>query len=69
MVKENHVSAVSARRELVDAGYLLAFSPPGTPERWQQPLRRGPRPNGSVYTVARLNRENSTVWEIVEYPQ
>lgn len=68
MVKENHVSAVSARRELVDAGYVLAFSPPGTPEKWQQPLRKGLRLNSSVFTVARLNRENSTVWEIVEYP-
>ncbi len=69
MVKENHFSAVSARRELVDTGYVLAFSPPGTPERWQQPLRRGLRLNGSVYTVARLERLKSTVWEIVKYPR
>ena len=69
MVKTKHGSAVSARRELVDSGYVLAFSPPGTPERWQQPNRKGTCLNGSAYTVARLNHADSTVWEIVEYPQ
>lgn len=69
MVKANHGSAVSARRELLDSGYVLAFSPPGTPERWQQLNRKGISLNGSVYTVARLDHENSTVWEIAEYPQ
>ncbi len=69
MVKENHGSAILARRELVDAGYVLAFSPPGTPERWQQPPRKGSQLNGSAYTVARLESQESTSWEIVEYPQ
>ncbi len=69
MVKANHDSAVSARRELLDAGYMLAFSPPGTPERWQLPNRKGARLNGSIYAVARLDRGNSTVWEITDYPQ
>ncbi len=69
MVKTNHGSAVSARRELLDSGYVLAFSSPGRPERWQQPNRKGICLNGSVYTVARLDWENSTVWEIVSYPQ
>ena len=68
MVKTNHGTAVSARRELSDAGYVLAFSPPGTPERWQQPPRKGSQLNGSEYTVARLDLANSTVWEIVAYP-
>ncbi len=69
MVKENHGSAVLARRELLDDGYVLAFSPPGTPERWQQPNRKGSRLNGSAYTVVRLNHASPTVWEIVAYPQ
>ena len=69
MVKENHGTAVSARRELSDAGFLLAFSSPGTPEKWQQPHRKGTCLNGSVYTVARLDLANSTVWEILDYPR
>ena len=69
MVKTNHGSAVSARRELLDSGYVLAFSPPATPEKWQQPNRKGSRLNGSTYTVARLDRADSTVWQIVSYPQ
>ncbi len=69
MVKTNHGSAVSARRELLESGFVLAFSPPGTPERWQQPNRKGSQLNGVAYAVARLDRENSTVWEIVGYPQ
>ncbi len=69
MVKANHGSVVSARRELVDAGFLLAFSRPGTPEKWQFSMRRGSRQNASVSTVARLERQNSTVWEIVDYPK
>ena len=69
MVKTNHGSAVSARRELLDSGFVLAFSSPGTPERWQLPNRKGPHLNGSAYTVARLESQESTSWEIVEYPQ
>ncbi len=68
MVKTNHSSSVSARRELSDAGFLLAFSSPGTPEKWQQPNRKGSHLNGSVYTVARLEGQQSTAWEIVAYP-
>ncbi len=68
MVRTNHGTAVSARRELSDAGFLLAFSSPGTPEKWQQPRRKGTCLNGSEYTVARLDLANSTVWEIVAYP-
>ncbi len=68
MVRTNHGSAVLARRELLDDGYVLAFSPPGTPEKWQQPPRKGTCLNGSEYTVARLDLANSTVWEIVAYP-
>ena len=69
MVKENHGTAVSARRELSDAGYVLAFSTPGTPEKWQQPRRKGTCLNGSAFTVARLESQQFTAWEIVEYPQ
>ena len=69
MVKTNHSSAVTARRELLDSGYRMAFSPPGAPEKWQQSNRKGICLNGSTYTVARLDHENSTVWEILEYPQ
>ena len=68
MVKTNHSSSVSARRELSDAGFLLAFPSPGTPEKWQQPNRKGSHLNGSVYTVARLEGQQSTAWEIVSYP-
>ncbi len=68
MVKTNHGSAVSARRELLDSGYVLAFSSPGTPEKWQQPNRKGICLNGSVYAVARLEGQQSTAWEIVAYP-
>jgi len=68
MVKTNHGTAVSARRELSDAGFLLAFSSPGTPERWQQPRRKGTCLNGSAYTVARLESQQSTVWAIMDYP-
>ena len=68
MVKTNHGSAVSVRRELLGDGYLLTFSSPGTPEKWQQPNRKGSHLNGSVYTVARLEGQQSTAWEIVAYP-
>jgi len=69
MVKTNHSSSVSARRELLDSGYVLAFSSPGTPEKWQQPRRKGTCLNGSAFTVARLESQQATAWEIVEYPQ
>jgi len=69
MVKTNHGTAVSARRELSDAGFLLAFSSPGMPEKWQQPPRKGRQLNGSAYTVARLEGQQSTAWEIMDYPQ
>lgn len=68
MVKTNHGSAVSVRRELLGDGYLLAFSSPGTPEKWQQPHRKGSQLNGSAYTVARLESQQATAWEIVAYP-
>ncbi len=68
MVKTNHGTAVSARRELSDAGFLLAFSSPGTPEKWQEPRRKGTCLNGSAFTVARLESQQSTAWEIVAYP-
>ena len=69
MVKTNHGSAVSARRELVDAGYVLAFSPPGTPDKWRLLPRTGTCWNGAAYAIARLENQESTAWEIVEYPQ
>ncbi len=69
MVKTNHGTAVSVRRELSDAGFLLAFSPPGTPEKWLQPNRKGSYLSRSTYTVARLEGQQLTVWEIMDYPQ
>ncbi len=69
MVKENHCSVVSARRELIDAGFVQVFSPPGTPEKWQLLPRRGFGVNGSAYAVAWLESQEPTVWKIVEYPQ
>ena len=68
MVKTNHGSTVSARRELLGDGYLLAFSSPGTPEKWQQPCRKGTCLNGSAFAVARLEGQQSIAWEIVAYP-
>jgi len=52
MVKTNHGSAAAARRELSEAGFIQAFSPPGTPEKWQFPRRKG---SYSTYTVARVD--------------
>ena len=69
MVKTNHGTAVSARRELSDAGFLMAFSSPGTPERWQQPHRKGLRLNGATYAIAKLESQELTVWQIEKYPQ
>ena len=69
MIKTNHGCAAAARRELIDAGFVLAFSPPGTPESWQLLPRRGFDVNGSAYTVVRQESHDSTVWEIVNYPQ
>ena len=68
MVKENHGSAAAARRELLDAGFLQAFSPPGTPEKWQFPHRKGSHLGRATYTVARLESQQSTAWEIMDYP-
>ncbi len=68
MVKTNHSSAASARRELLGSGFVQAFSPPGSPEKWQQSNRRGLQLNGSTYAVARLEGQQSTAWEILDYP-
>ncbi len=68
LVKTNHGSAASARRELLDAGFLQAFSPPGTPEKWQFSRRKGAHLSRSTYTVARLAGRQSTAWEIMDYP-
>ena len=67
MVKTNHGCAASARRELVDAGYVLAFSSSGTPERWSFYDRAGSDPSKPVYTVGWFHGPESKVWEIAEY--
>ena len=62
MKKRDHATVLQARRELIRAGFVTAFSSPGRPECW------GRVGNKTRYAIAREDRERCKKWHIVDYP-
>lgn len=64
MQKRNHKTLIAAEQELLQHGFWVAHTRPGTPQRWQKKNRPTP-----AYAVQRETRDRSTVWHIVDYPE
>lgn len=57
-MKQSHGTAVDARRELVAAGYTIAFTAPGQPGLWVNPKTKSRKAIQAV----------DADWRIVPYP-
>lgn len=64
MNKQNHVTRSSVRKELLDHGFVTAFSSPGRPELWCKPGDKSQR-----FAVQRETLGRSERWHIVPYPE
>ncbi len=62
MKKRDHGTVIDARRELVAAGFVTAFSSPGRPECW------GKTKDTRRFAIAREDRQRCKKWHITEYP-